>query len=94
MIGQLYEWYYDELLGWCRASMNHEIITESFAEHQAIQDEFSNYENQELLEKLPKEERVLFVLRYFEGYNSTELGEMFSLPPGTVRARLSSARKS
>ena len=32
-------------------------------------------------------------MRYFEGYNATELGELFSLPPSTVRARLASARK-
>ncbi|MFA6941014.1 MAG: sigma factor-like helix-turn-helix DNA-binding protein [Clostridiaceae bacterium] len=32
-------------------------------------------------------------MRYIDGYNSSELGEMFDLPPSTVRARLSSARK-
>ena len=32
-------------------------------------------------------------MRYIEGYNSTELGEIFDLPPSTVRSRLSSARK-
>jgi RNA polymerase sigma-70 factor (ECF subfamily) len=42
---------------------------------------------------LPQEERALFLLRYFEGYNSTELGEMFCLPPATVRARLASAKR-
>lgn len=47
---------------------------------------------QELLRRLPEEERVLFILRYIEGYNSTELGKLFSLSPGAVRARLSSAR--
>jgi len=41
---------------------------------------------------LPEDERSLFLLRYIEGYNSTELGEMFGLPPSTVRAKLASAR--
>lgn len=41
---------------------------------------------------LPEDERSLFLLRYIEGYNSTELGEMFDLSPSTVRARLASAR--
>ena len=46
-----------------------------------------------LLDRLPPEEGPLFRLRYFQGYNATELGELFDLPPGTVRSRLSSARK-
>lgn len=43
---------------------------------------------------LPPEERTLFTLRYFQGYNSTELGELFDLSPSTVRARLASARRT
>lgn len=46
----------------------------------------------QLMLRLPPEERTLFQMRYFEGYNSAELGEMFDLPPATVRARLASAR--
>lgn len=42
---------------------------------------------------LPPEEQTLFVMRYFEGYNSTELGELFALSPATVRSRLASARR-
>lgn len=42
---------------------------------------------------LPEEERALFTLRYFEGYNATELGELFDLKPSTVRARLASAKR-
>lgn len=33
-------------------------------------------------------DRMLFELRYGEGYNASELGEMLKLPPGTVRTRL------
>lgn len=43
--------------------------------------------------RLPENERAIFSLRYFAGYNATELGELFNLPPSTVRARLSAARK-
>ncbi len=46
-----------------------------------------------LLETLPETERALFSLRTFAGYDSRELGELFSLPPSTVRARLASARR-
>lgn len=45
-----------------------------------------------LLELLEPLDRTLFALRYEEGYNASELGEMFHLPPGTVRTRLLKAR--
>lgn len=47
----------------------------------------------QLVNRLPESERALFSLRYFAGYNATELGDMFDLPPSTVRARLASARR-
>ena len=47
----------------------------------------------ELIDRLPDSERGLFVMRYFQGYDSTELGELYDLPPATVRSRLASARK-
>lgn len=70
-----------------------ETVFETLPEQEAEDAAYSAYGNEELLSKLPEEERVLFVMRYLEGYNSKELGEMFALPPGTVRSRLSSARK-
>ena len=45
-----------------------------------------------LMELLDPLDRALFTLRYEEGYNASELGEMFRLPPGTVRTRLMKAR--
>lgn len=47
----------------------------------------------QLSNQLPDNERTLFWMRYIEGYNSTELGEIFDLSPSTVRARLASARE-
>lgn len=47
----------------------------------------------QLCTQLPEEEGRLFWMRYIEGYRSTELGEIFDLPPSTVRSKLSSARK-
>lgn len=37
-------------------------------------------------------DRALLTLRYEDGYNASELGEMFGLPPATVRTRLAKAR--
>ncbi len=47
----------------------------------------------QLIARLPETERSIFCLRYFEGYNSKELGEFFDLPPATVRSRLASAKR-
>lgn len=52
-----------------------------------------NIEWEDLLNSLPDMEGVLFAMRYLQGYNSTQIGEIFSMPPGTVRSKLSSARK-
>ena len=46
-----------------------------------------------LLNSLPDLEGVLFTMRYLLGYNSKQIGELFQLPPGTVRSKLSLARK-
>lgn len=47
----------------------------------------------QLIARLPESEKALFNMRYFEGYNSKELGEIFDLPPATVRSRLASAKR-
>ncbi len=58
-----------------------------------FQGEFTEKEWQELLEKLPGYEGAFLVMRYVEGYNSAQIGEMMKMPSGTVRSILSSARK-
>lgn len=47
----------------------------------------------QLIARLPDAERTLFTMRYFEGYNARELGELFELPAATVRSRLASAKR-
>lgn len=59
----------------------------------SFEEDFTQGEVLQLLNCLPPEEGPLFRMRYFEGWNAAELGEIFDLPPGTVRSRLSSARK-
>lgn len=59
----------------------------------SFEEDFTRGEVWHLLNCLPPEEGPLFRMRYFEGWNAAELGEIFDLPPGTVRSRLSSARK-
>lgn len=45
-----------------------------------------------LLLQLPEQDRVLFRLRYIEGYNASELAEIFHLPTGTIRSKLSRSK--
>ncbi len=47
----------------------------------------------QLIGRLPDTEKSIFCLRYFEGYNSKELGELFDLPSATIRSRLASAKR-
>ena len=55
-------------------------------------DGYSRVDGEQLLNSLPGDEGVLFSMRYLQGFTSTEIGEFYNLPPGTVRSKLSSAR--
>ena len=69
------------------------LAGEEILEGQSFEEDFTALAVRQLMDRLPPEEKALFDLRYFQGYDSTELGELFDLPPSTVRARLSAARK-
>lgn len=69
-----------------------ETMVEQMPEEGAEEAEYVKVDDAQLLAVLTPEERILFTLRYLEGYNSAELGKIFGLPPGTVRSRLSGAR--
>ena len=60
---------------------------------EAYEGGFSQVETAMILSKLPPELSALFIKRYFEGYNSNELAELYGLSPSGVRAALSRARK-
>lgn len=62
-------------------------------EQSVFEQDFTGIAVSELVNRLPLPERELFILRYFQGYNATELGRMCDLPSSTVRSRLSSARQ-
>lgn len=71
----------------------YETVAESLPESLLSSPEYDRIDWEQLLNGLPDGEGVLFALRYLEGYTSPELGKLFSLPPGTVRSKLSLARK-
>lgn len=80
-------------IDWVRRGGRETFPGEEELELASFREDFTQGEVAQLLDRLPPEEGPLFRMRYFEGYNATELGELFGLPPGTVRSRLTSARK-
>lgn len=48
----------------------------------------------EALRGIPLQQQLLLELRYWEKLNATEIGEVFEVPPPTVRDRLRRARKA
>ena len=62
-------------------------------EEEMDEDGFSRAETELLLLRLPPEDRTMFRLRYLEGYSAVEIGEMFDMPPATVRTRLLRSRQ-
>lgn len=71
-----------------------EVIAEEFPESIISPQEMEVVEWKMLLNSLPEEEGVIFYLRYMEGYNSSQIGQVLSLPASTVRSKLSSAKKN
>lgn len=55
--------------------------------------EYTEIDCFQMLNILPDEDKLLFVMRYLEGYTSAEIGNLFQLPDSTVRSRLALARK-
>lgn len=49
---------------------------------------------QEAVACLPDAERALVVLRYFEGFDYAEMGQILGKPPGTIASGLNRARES
>ena len=69
-----------------------ETFSEKFPEPAETPEELSGVEWELLLTGLPDMEQLIFTMRYLQGYNSTQIGKILSLPAGTVRSKLSSAR--
>lgn len=59
----------------------------------AFEEDLSQAAVGQLIARLPEGERTVFTMRYFEGYNARELGELFDLPSATIRSRLASAKR-
>ena len=71
----------------------YEIVVDALPESADESDAVTTLEWEQLLESLPDMEGVLFAMRYLQGYNSEQLSQIFQIPSGTIRSKLSSARK-
>lgn len=72
---------------------SYEVVVDTISESADESDAVTNLEWEHLLESLPDIEGVLFTMRYLQGYNSEQLSQIFQIPSGTIRSKLSSARK-
>ena len=70
-----------------------ETAAETLPEIAQETEEYTEIDCFQMLDLLPDEERLLFVMRYLEGYTSAEIGNLFQMPGSTVRSHLASARK-
>ncbi len=70
-----------------------ESVSDDLPDTAADSDDYADAETDELINTLPYPDGLMFRMRYFEGYNSKEIGEMFNIPSGTVRSRLSETRR-
>lgn len=75
-----------------RTKLENAFLEKEQTEEGYLEPGIEQVENAMLLSALSDEDRALFHLRYEEGYNASELSEMFQLPAGTIRARLSRCR--
>ena len=77
-----------------RAAKEEQLLSAFFPEEDRAEPDsaLDTVEAASLLALLTPEERRLFTLRYTAGYNASEIGQLLSLPPGTVRSRLAQIR--
>lgn len=77
-----------------RMAKEEQLLSTFFPEEDSAEPDFAldTVEAASLLALLTPEERRLFTLRYTAGYNASEIGQLLSLPPGTVRSRLAQIR--
>lgn len=59
----------------------------------AYNDTYTDFETRNLIKNLDKDLREVVVLYYFEDFSIKEISKMVKIPEGTVKSRLSRARK-
>lgn len=84
---------------WVRREMRRRKATEAYAERGRIDPRPASLPGgrvdrlREAMALLSGADRAMLSLRYEEGFNTAEIGEILCIPAGTVKSRLYSARK-
>lgn len=76
----------------CRKNKRETLIDE-VPEDVITRDIYSEKDLFDLINSLPSLEGKLFTMKYLNGFTSGQIGKMMGIPPGTVRSKLSDARK-
>lgn len=63
------------------------------AEERFFEEDYTGVIVEQMCVCLTDEEKAIFFLRHMEGYNATELGEMFGMTASAIRAKLATIRK-
>lgn len=86
----LYETFWDRLEHFCFNLCRDEARAEDLTQEVFLR----ALQNRTLINSFTERQckAWLFTLRYTAGYNASEIGQLLSLPPGTVRSRLAQIR--
>lgn len=89
----LYSTFKNLFFDWYRRSALENEYVQNSQPQPAESSGMQEVENELFLQAVSPEDRMLFQLRYRDGYTAKEISEMLHLPAGTVRSRLSRCRK-
>ncbi len=76
-----------------RRQIRETCVEQEELDRENFEEDLSTIAVRQMLSRIPPLEAAIFELRYFQGYNATELGKLMGVSPSTIRARLASARK-
>lgn len=78
---------------WRRASRRHEVVTEVLPEQAVAAQEYDGARDAvwALVQTLPRKQRAVIVLRYYEELSETEIAEALGISVGTVKSQASRA---
>lgn len=89
-------WITRILINQCKTMLQKDskyCLTEEVQEQVYEDHSQSDLEFYEILEQLPEQDRILFVLYYGEGFTTKQISEMLEMKENTVSSRLSRGRK-
>ena len=76
----------------CRRAVLEQESLHSIQSQMAESTDFHGVETAMVLQTVAPQDRLLFQLRYMDGYTAQELSQMLNIPAGTIRSRLSRCR--